>query len=314
MINPITRAVKTVVPAGTRYTLRTEVHVLRDRGAVYAARWNAALIDSWVRDRLQRGSYHSLTAGDVRAQRRSDRVFIFGSGASLNEITTAEWNAIAEHDTLGFNGFHHQRWIRTDFHLIRGGVYGELRWRPHGYETRDALAANPHYADTTYLLQEDYLGHFANLVVGRRLLPAEAKLFRYRTKPGPGPPSRSLAEGVRHAPGTLSDCVNLAYLLGWKEIILVGVDLYDSRYFWLPPDKTLGYDPATANVIPVEVNPVRGNRYDDPHNTARSGVVSQMGEWYDALAAEGVDLSIWNPRSLLAEVLPLFARPTGTTK
>ena len=40
-------------------------------------------------------------------------------------------------------------------------------------------------------------------------------------------------EGLRHVGGTLSDAVNAAACLGWTHIVLAGVDLYDSRYFWL---------------------------------------------------------------------------------
>ena len=92
----------------------------------------------------------------------------------------------------------------------------------------------------------------------------------------PGLPTRSFAQGVRHAPGTLSDVVNCAYLLGWKDIVLVGVDLYDSRYFWLEQDQTLDYDAEAGTLVPAEVNTIRGNQYDEPHNTAVSGVVEQM--------------------------------------
>jgi glycosyltransferase involved in cell wall biosynthesis len=299
---------KGVLTPRTRYTLRVELSALRRRGPAYTARWNATLVDAWARDRiLRRRLYRVIGEDEVRAARRSERVFVFGSGASLNDLSTDEWEAIAEHDVFGFNAFYRQRWVRTDFHLARGGVYGELRWKPHGHEVRELIAANPHYADTIFLLQDEYLGHFANVLVGRGLLPRGARIFRYRTLPGPGLPSRSLADGVRHAPGTLADCVNLAALLGWREIVLVGVDLYDSRYFWLPPDKTLGYDPVAGNVVAADVNTVRGNRPDDPHNTAAAGVVEQMGAWGRALEEDGVRLSVYNPRSLLADVLPVFA-------
>jgi hypothetical protein len=57
------------------------------------------------------------------------------------------------------------------------------------------------------------------------------------------------------------------------------------------------------------VNNIRGNRYDEPHNTARSGVVEQMGEWGRMLAGEGVALSVYNQRSLLTDVLPVYRLP-----
>lgn len=298
---------KAVLSPSMRHTLRIELEALRGKGARYTARWNAALVDAWARDRVvRRRRYRMIDEGEVHAARRSDRVFVFGSGASLNDVSEAEWQAIAEHDVFGFNAFYRQRWVRTDFHLLRGGVYGELDQMTHGREVQELIAANPHYAETIFVLQDDFLGHFANVVVGRGLLPRGARIFRYRTLPGSGLPSTSLARGVRHSPGTLADCVNLAFLLGWREIVLAGVDLYDSRYFWLPSDKTLGYDRSARNVVPMDVNTVRGNRPQDRHNTASAGVVEQMATWGAMLAEQGVALSVYNPRSLLADVLPLF--------
>ncbi len=300
-------------PPGTRHTMRIERDVLRTRGASYAAKWNVALLDSFVRDRLHRGRYDVLDEAQARAARRSDRVFVFGSGASMNDIPEDEWAAMAEHDTFGFNAFYWEEWIRVDFQLFRGGAYGALHPAHRAEELAGALRANPRFSDTVYLMQDDFLGHYANFVVGRGYLPAGARLFRYRTAPGVGPPTRSFAEGIRHAPGTLVDAVNCAFCLGWKEIVLVGIDLYDSRYYWLPPDKTLTYDPTLKSVVSGDVNFDRGNRAGDRHNTVTAGIVDLMGQWHAAFAKDGVRLSVYNPKSLLAEEIPVFAHERVAT-
>src|SRR5207249_1724538 len=129
-----------------------------------------------------------------------------------------------------------------------------------------------------------------------------------------GPPTRSFSQGLRHSNGTLSDVVNCAYILGWTRIVLVGVDLYDSRYFFLPPEKTLGMDPATGTTTGVEFNQWRGQRYDQLHNTARGGIVDLMANWRALLEADGVELSVYNPKSLLAGPLPVFRSPARTKR
>jgi hypothetical protein len=298
--------VKAVIPPGVRHTLRTESTVLRTRGPGYAARWNAAIVDAWSRDRLRRHRYARLDEGEARASRRSERVFVYGSGASMNDIDSDEWAAMAEHDTFGFNAFYWQEWIRVDFQLFRGGAYGSLNPSHRAAELAAAVRANPRFSDTIFVMQDDFLGHYPNFLVGRGYLPEGARLLRYRTAPGVGPPTHSFADGIRHAPGTLVDVVNVAYCLGWKEIVLVGVDLYDSRYFWLPPDKTLTYDTTLNSVVPGDVNLQRGNRAADRHNTVKGGIVDLMGRWRPVLAERGVDLTVYNPRSLLADVLPVF--------
>ncbi len=46
-----------------------------------------------------------------------------------------------------------------------------------------------------------------------------------------------------HRSGTLFDAISLAYYLGYKKIILLGVDLYDARYFFAPKiNKYMGYE------------------------------------------------------------------------
>jgi hypothetical protein len=276
-------------------------------GAGYTLRWNLMLLDAWVRNTLHRSRYRVLTEADLRSARRSDTVFVFGSGSSLNEITAAEWDSIREHDVIGFNAFYNQRWVPVDFYLLRGAVYGELRWRRYAEEVRDALRGNPLFERTKYVLQKGFLAQHGNQLVGYGLLPSAAPVARYRTVRGWGPPTRSFSHGLRHAVGTLDDAVNLAYCLGWKEIVLVGVDLYDSTYFWLGPDETLRVDEETGGLRPDPIA-ARGQRASDPHNTARNGVVRLLGEWREVLERDGVHLSVFNPRSLLAESLPVYTQ------
>ena len=60
---------------------------------------------------------------------------------------------------------------------------------------------------------------------------------------------------------------------------------------------------------PSEFNTFRGNRYDQTHYTARKGgVVDLMGEWRAQFEREGIDLLVYNPRSLLTDVLPIYDR------
>ena len=50
--------------------------------------------------------------------------------------------------------------------------------------------------------------------------------------------SRSIDSGVVHGYGSIISVVNIAYLMGWKNIVLVGIDLYDHRYFYVPDNET----------------------------------------------------------------------------
>lgn len=282
---------------------------MRSDGVAKAFRFNRMLADAWLRNLITRGRYNNLSAEQAARARTSDTVFVFGSGYSLNSISVAEWAHIRQHDVFGFNAFYYQHWAPVNFHLLRGGLYGELRWRRYAEEVVEAIRSNPLYADTVFVMQEEFQASFTNQLIGYGLFPPAKGIVRYATARGAGrKPTRSISEGLRHLAGTLSDAVNCAFCLGWRHIVLVGVDLYDSRYFWLPDDQTASVDRENATVVGSPVNALGGNRYDEKHYTTRNGVVELMSEWREMFESEGIRMSVYNPASLLAAVLPVYPR------
>ena len=133
-----------------------------------------------------------------------------------------------------------------------------------------------------------------NNLIGRRLLRDHARVFRYRrvARGRYAPPGRSFEEGLVHGFGSLIGVVNFAYLMGWQDIVIAGVDLYDRRPFWRPPD-TVRTDEKPE--LKVE------SRY-----TNSSRIIGMLGEWRRIFASEGVRLTVYNPRSLLTAALPVY--------
>ena len=250
----------------------------------------------WLRFRRNRSRYRVLGEDELRASRRSDTVFVFGSGWSLNELNHADWSRIAEHDTLGFNWFVHQRFVRCDYHLIRGIPDSDLDvavWRPQLEEYFSLIETNPCFANTVFLVHSGFRAINGNRAIGHRFLPERNPVFLWETNMRGELPTRSFADGLVHAHSTLNECVNFAFLGGWTQIVLAGVDLYDRRYFWLEPGERRSVDAR------------RGATLVDAHDRASAGMVEALGEWGRWLAREGVELSVLNPRSLLASVLPV---------
>ena len=257
-------------------------HTLRPRHAAH-------LTAAWAHERRNRSAYRVLSEAELLATRRSDTVFVFGSGKSILDLRPEEWERIAEHDTVAFSHFHRQRFVRVDYHLIAEILDLD--------ELAPSLRENPCYGDTVYVLLKGWIAERSNEVVGRRLLPAGARMFRCtRIKRGRyAPPSTSFRQGLVHGWNSSLDVTNFAYLMGWKRIVIAGVDLYDKEYFWLPPGVT---GPG-----------------EQPGITARSRfpaadeTVGMFGRWRELMAAEGVDLVVYPGRSLLSSVLPAFAWP-----
>jgi hypothetical protein len=270
---------------------------------------------AWLKEMRTRRRYEELDADDIRATRKSDTVFVFGSGYSLHDVPEEMWKHIEQHDTLGFSGFIYASWVRVDYHLIRGWTEfreGGFAWEPSVRQFSGILNGNSRYNDTILLLQGERHGQFCNHLAGGQFIRQGTRIYRYKTARAKGPATRRLEDGLRHTSGTLCDTVNFAYAMGWKRIILVGVDLYDNRYFWLKPDETLAWDPVARLLAPSKVTH-RGASYDSTHNTARLGIVDTMGAWREQFAKEGVELLVYNPRSLLTSVLPLYAPQAATS-
>ncbi len=258
---------------------------------------------SWLGARRHADRLRWLTAQEMQARRRSDIVFVFGSGSSLRALSGADWAAIAAHDTVGFNYFVRQAFVRVDFHLVgemaTGDDHDARRWKPAVLEYAQLIDGNPRYDATVLLLQKGWSAHQSNRLLASGQLRPGRPVFGYRrtARGAYRAPTRTLDQPLVHGAGTLACCVNFAFAMGWKRIVLAGVDLYDSRYFWLEDDVTR-----------PDVAEFRGRTHRDPHSIT-DAIVPYLGRWREELARDGVALDVLNPRSLLAEVLPVFTLP-----
>jgi hypothetical protein len=271
--------------------------IWKARKTLFEARQFPPRFHAWRAFRRERASYQLLDENQLRATRKSDTVFIFGSGASLNDISADEWRAIEACDTMGFNWFVREAFVRCDYHLMRevgpSDLY-EAGWRPYLTEFFQIARANPRFADTIFLIQTGFRATNGNRSIGLSLAPRDRRIFLWRSNVGAARPSPSFREGLTHGPGTLLECVNFAFLLGWTRIVLAGVDLYDRRYFWLGDE-------------PRQDDPVKD--VNTPHSTS-SDIVTALGRWREIFEERGVGLFVYNPRSLLGQTLPLWRTST----
>ncbi len=257
---------------------------------------------SWILSRFNIRHYNIINENQLRACRKSDTLFIFGSGYSLNDLTPAEISHLEQHDTLGFNWFIYQNAVRVDFQLVRE-ITPSLKkniLQPKMREYASILEENTRYSDTVFIVQEGFKAIIGNCLIGLKLMPRKRPIFPYRnsSRSSLDLPSNSLAKGLVHGKGTLMECINLGYLLGWKKIVLMGIDLYDRRYFWLKPDETRSNDL------------IRGASHVDQHNTANY-VIQHISDWIPFLKKNDIQLYIYNPRSLLSKTLPVYELPSS---
>ena len=283
------------LPGRLLRSLRARAGAVRERTLIQYVR-----LGPWLAAGRGRARLRWLDADALRATRRAETAFVFGCGASLNELTPAEWEHIAAGQTIGFNYFTRQRFVRADYHVVgeiaSGDDLDRRRWVPAVEEYARLIAENPCCRDTVLLLQDGWSAHQSNRLLAAGQLPAGQRAFAYR-RTGRGvyrPPNRALEQGLVHGAGSLCGVVNFAFAMGFRRIVLAGVDLYDSRYFWLPPE-----------VAREDLVEFHGQTQADPHPVARN-IVAYLGRWAQWLRGEGVELSVYNPRSLLAGPLPVY--------
>ena len=254
--------------------------------------------------------YTELTVQDILECKTSDTLIILGSGASVNDITPAQWEYVSQHDSFGISfwivhdfvpTFHHVEPVRTE-QLVR-----------HYAEVMKLHEAK--YRNVPFFLAEGYARRVGWHPRYRPdVFPRGVALFLY---PNPLPKriprerpiqatdfqdvTRELGERPYIARGSLSMVVHLGFQMGYKKIILVGVDLTNTRYF---------YDQMECMQWRVELN-----RHNTGPNNRHSTVSWDGGKFHAVdtflpafnefvLQPSGVELFVANKSSLLYPALP----------
>jgi len=245
----------------------------------------------------------------IKSSKDKDILFIFGSGSSLKNISDNEWTLIENHsDTMAFNDFFKSEKIRIDYHICREfSSLSLFKSRPilrhyfssifnftHQRNCLNEILSNSKYKFTKFIFHIDrrsgsailfkmfsknkieILGYYSNCIDRRKVLPLSNNF-----------------KNIPHCSATLMDCIHIGFLLGYRNIVLAGVDLYNSDYFYLNENEVRQHDQKI------------GHEKKDIHKTAPH-VINGLSEWLPLLTANNIHISILNPNSLLNGILPVF--------
>lgn len=265
----------------------------------------------WLKMHLRKGGYRWISLDEARRFVTSDTLYILGSGFSISEITPAQWRKVERGNTLSFNHFVVENFVRVDFHLLAEvGYYHEDEVAPDLSKQHECFAGvineNPWYRHCKIVTQLEWRSYAPNSLIGRRLLADHFDFLRIKTVRGgqvPFPPTRGSEASLIKGPGSVISCIHFAYLLGWKNIVLLGIDGYDRRYFWqshscptFPMDVIFDADPEISGRAPVDI----------PHRTIQNNLPAWIALWKQHMEKEGVRLFVQNRKSALAAILPIY--------
>ncbi len=230
--------------------------------------------------------YQNVTFDFLLKKKKGKTVFICGTGPSINKIKNRFWKRMESFDVISFRDFSRQKKVNVDYHVI--GEIDDIN------EYAQHINDNPKYKKTYFLIQEGFKAHKPNSLIGKKLLRYDAKIFRYKRK-GRGKYiglSKKIDEGVVHGFNSLTSVINIAYMMGWKRIILVGIDMHNHSYFFHPVNKIRNVEK-------------KGIKLNSPY-TNREKTLKLISQWLIEFKTYNVKIFVYNKDSYLHKILPNF--------
>lgn len=269
---------------------------------------------------LQNKGYKFLKDLDIFKNKTSSKLFIIGSGYSLNNISESEWKQIEENDSFGF-GFSFLTDHIPTFYSIESTVntesneFGRSKIGELVYQL--FMSRKETYKDVIKIvsdLDENNITHFENF--GRDFF--DENLYVVNTVNGIGNTEEQLEKLIKYYiqtgvferenqidklfkfRATLSMAISFGIKMGYEEIILCGIDLSDPRYFF---EDKIKY-PNLPDFYFVQKNRKHVTMLRYPLFVPINIVVKTI---YERVCKEkGIKLYVQNPESALAEFLPIY--------
>lgn len=256
--------------------------------------------------------WHGEVLGEnIKEYKKSDTIFILGSGPSINDITDKQWEDIKSHDSIGFN-----------YWLVHDHVPDMFMFQLSGQNMLDAIKNEHHrYSDKPFIIRgsefsksgSDALKNECeflenNPVFYLREYPVSSKcsidpdlLIRYMSAMG----YMNYGQVSSFIPkwrGTLGLLISLAYQMGYKRIVLCGVDMDGSDHFW-------DYEPYSLREKKYSLpkmgasNILTFNDVDRSPNTV-SLYVEKLRDWM--WEKEGVEITVYSKKTVLYPQIEVY--------
>lgn len=262
--------------------------------------------------------FQKLEDIDLSKYKTSSKLFIIGSGASINDITKKQWEEINNHDTFGFNfSFINQDHVPTFYSFeaveeinlnenkmlqvaeIFCSEYKKVKER---YKNVPKILSDLNLARVDYFLKygRDLIDenlYLVNTVNGIAKSEAEfEELIKYYKSKGIFDKKNNINKVFKFR-ATLSMAISLGINLGYEEIILCGIDLNDPRYFY--QDRKLYPDTPEFRSSPD--TKVHTTMLQSKVMIPITAVVKVLNK--KIMKDKGINLSIMNSKSELAKIL-----------
>jgi hypothetical protein len=245
--------------------------------------------------------------------KNKDKVFfILGGGSSINLITKEKWDFIAKNTSLGINyWFVHD--FEPDFLMIEGFRKKYVNSALYNWTVCE-LTGYIKKSRSVLLLKDAYHSYFPWIDIAK-ICPEKTFLISYFDVPGASNSERDMSIKMTRAVGghkvipifsraSVTLAMSIGLLLGYKKIVLCGIDLNDTKYFWESPD----FNKSSNKTMPPET----GQKSSGTHSTVDQAVneitvdrsiLMMTDQFFKPL---GVEVYVASETSLLFPKLPKF--------
>lgn len=233
-----------------------------------------------------------LNKEEFLSKKKHDTLAIMGSGYSINKIINQQWDFIYENcDQFGMNWYCNSK-KDTTFYMVReqcvapgklekGSMPEDLYHLINAIDTTLIVKKNHGKADNYFHI--DHLDKFdkEGIIVEDIVGKCKSDVF-----------TEDIFEtGLRHGKGSIWDALHFSVFMKYENVLFCGIDLNDTRYFWLPYNKTR------------EIVANESKTCTMPHNQMANTidiVKNYMRQYPDKR------LQVMNPHSALAGIVEVF--------
>lgn len=253
-------------------------------------------------------SYNNRTSKILIKNKTSDTVCIFGSGESINNINN--WNYVKSFDTIGFNNFMIHE-FQTKFYFIEQYRAGDRNI----CHAKELISSKKEYLKKTILFLKPRKGNVFKNVLDKLGIKYEiynlGEFYKFKDnyrylflKKYINNKYISKYFNLSIGGSSIEHYTLLAARMGYKKIILCGVDLNNTRYFY----EDEKYSFINNEIVKISSGQIGAiHKTDDPNKSTSGLAVSEILRSYNDIFKDiGVNLYVENPTSKLAEFLPIY--------
>ena len=233
-----------------------------------------------------------LSVPEFVNRKQKNKIAVFGSGYSINNITPDMWGVIEDgFDTIAFNWF--CKLLRpTTWYVVREQCTTPKRIEP-GHDLESFVDLMKHQKSATKIVKDmSYRKDNYQWARNHTLFDGEGFIFKEQAGGCSAKSFRDdvFEDGIHHGKSSIYDVLHFCIGMKYEEILFCGIDLYDNRHFYL------GQDEPTECLIKDKMS------VHAPHKTLEKtlAIISSIKEVFD------IKMTVLNPRSLLTKIIPVW--------